>query len=71
MCDLLSDRAREEALRNTLLGYLTPSNKELIKSHKVMELEYNNAKKRPDNHSPTEMYRIFCKRNKQRMDMKA
>ena len=39
MCDLLSDRARVEELGNPSLGNLTPANKELIKGHKLVELE--------------------------------
>ena len=39
------ERARAEALRNTSLGNLTPANKELIMSHKVVKLESSSAKK--------------------------
>ena len=53
------DRARTEALINASLGNLTLNNKELIKSHKVEELESNSAKKRLANILPAEMYRIL------------
>ena len=68
------DRARAESLRNAFLGNLTPSHRKPIKSHTVMKLESNSAKKRPANNSPGEMYRIlgsFAERPQQRMDMKA
>ena len=68
------DRAKAEALRNASLGNLTPANKELVKSHKLVKLESNSAKKRPANNSPAEMYKILgssAERIKQRMDMKA
>ena len=68
------DHAKAEALRNAFLGKLTTTDKELIKSYKVLELESSSAKKRPPNNSPAEMYMMLgssAERLKQRMDMKA
>ena len=53
------DRARVESLRNVPLGNFTFSKKKLIKSHKVVVLESNSAKKLPPNNSPAERYRIL------------
>ena len=68
------DRTRAEALRNVSLGNLTPANKELVKSHKLVKFKTNSAKKQPLNNSSAEMYRILgssAERLKQRMEMKA
>ena len=68
------DRARAEAFRNVSLENVTPTNKKLIKSHKVVELESNSNKKRLANNSPAEMCRILgssAERLQQRMDVKA
>ena len=68
------DQVNAVALRIASLENLTPTNKEVIKSQQVVELESSSAKKRKGNISPAEMYIILgtsAERLEQEMDTKA
>ena len=68
------DKARAEALRNASLGNLTATDKQLIMSSKVVEMEPSSAKKQPPNNSPSEMLCILgttSKHLKHRMEIQA
>jgi hypothetical protein len=68
------DMARAEALKNAFLGNLTPQDKQLIMSSKVIEEEPACAKKQPANNSPSEILHILGNTSEhlnQRMKIKA